>query len=324
MPKIKKRWWIVAILSCLFLILDIALFIGIKHYFPDAWEKEKQGSSIVSKENKQQTIIKDSLKNIRLNSEYAMLVDLEDQQVLYEKNSKERIYPASLTKVLTAIAALDATDDLAKKAEVTAEDLQGLWEENASVAGFQAGDQISYEDALYALMLPSGADAANFLANRLSGSVPAFVDDMNKKAQAFGMKNTHFMNTSGLHDDNHYTTLSDMKIMMDHAWKNTAFRKVMTSLQYTIPSIGSHPDGLALRSTLLMFRNDLSFRGGEIIGGKSGFTLEAGSNLISIAKMSDGHMYMLLTAKASGEPLTDQNHMKDAQMVYTTIANAKE
>ena len=223
-------------------------------------------------------------------------------------------------------------ENLHKKITITEQDIEGLAEANASVVGLEAGEQVTLEDLLYALILPSGADGANALANHLNGSISKFVKDMNEKANGMGMLHTHFTNTTGLHDKQHYTTLQDMKKMMDHAWKNPAFRKVMTTLRYTIPATKQHPNGLKLRSTLLFYDKDLKFPGGEIIGGKSGFTPEAGYCLISVARMKDGHQYMVISAKAEkiektlveeGGSTTEYGNVMDAKAVYTAIADVK-
>lgn len=331
MQKIRKRWWFVAAAALVLLFLDIAMYIQIKEYYPDFMQQEETSESVAGQGlDASQQKIKKKLEHISLNSRYAMVIDLEDQQVLYEKNSDQKLFPASLTKVLTAVVALDTMDDLHKKITITSKDIEGLAEANASVAGLKAGEQVTMEDLLYALILPSGADGANALANHLNGSVANFVKDMNSKAAGMGMTHTKFKNTTGLHDKQHYTTLQDMKKMMDHAWKNPAFRKVMTTLRYTIPATKQHPNGLKLESTLLFYDDDLKFSGGEIIGGKSGFTPEAGYCLISVAKMKDGHQYMVISAKAEKTELTitkegssldaEYGNITDAKTLYTAIA----
>lgn len=320
MQKIKKRWWLVVILSLLVLLIDITLYVNIKKANTDDQKNNQIVVNDTSSLNKQQQKIQSALKGIDLNSEYGLLVDLQDGKTLYEKNSDQRIYPASLTKVLTAITALDKTHNLNAKITITNADLKGLVEEDASVAGLGAGDVVTYEQLLYALILPSGADAANALANHLDGDTKAFVADMNTKAKAMGMMHSHFMNTTGLHDKNHYTTLQDMKRMMLYAWKNPTFRKVLTTTKYTIANLQSHPDGLKLTSTLLTYTGDLTFEGGQIIGGKSGYTPEAGSCLISIAKLNNGHFYMFLSGKAPGQPGLEHYHFDDALAVYTQVA----
>lgn len=322
LKQIKKRWWMVAIVSLVLLILDIALLKGITYYYPDVWEKEKETIGFEVKASDKQSAIQDALKATTLRSQYAILIDMEDQRTLYEKNADERIYPASLTKVLTAIVALDLKTDMQEQATATDQDLAGLWEANASVAGLKTGDTLSYEQALYALLLPSGADAANFIGNHMSGSVENFVIEMNTKAKALGMVNTQFANPTGLHQEEHFTTLNDMKKMMLLGWKNPVFQEVITTLDYTIPSLASHPEGLNLKSSLESYGGEgsLQFTGGRIIGGKSGYTLEAQCCLISIAKMEDGHIYMFISAKADGQPASDQYHLKDAKTMYETIA----
>ncbi|MGX8833792.1 D-alanyl-D-alanine carboxypeptidase family protein [Amedibacillus sp. YH-ame6] len=323
LKNIRKRWYIIAIVSLVLLLIDISLLWGIQQYFPDIWEKETKILDTKVEASDEQHAISNALKNIELHSSYAILIDLEDYQTLYEKGADEKIYPASLTKVLTAVVALDAISNLQSKGEVQEKDLAGLWEENAYVVGLKAGDVLTYEQALYALILSSGADAANFLANNLAKDTPSFVEEMNKKANTLGMLQTHFTNTIGLHNDQHYTTLNEMKMMMVHALKNPVFKKMMSTLNYTIEGLASHPDGMEIKSSLLKYGGDITFEGGEIIGGKSGYTPEAQCCLISIARMDDGHMYMMISAKAGGDPVGDHNHIKDAKKVYEAIASTR-
>ena len=327
MKRHKKSWYLLIAIISLLLAGDIGFYIMGK-YYPNVLNK---GDTSLPQQNTEalqtQQAIKTQLNDITLNSKYAAVLDLEDCTPLYEKNIEQRIYPASITKVMSAIVALDHIDDLSKTVTVEAKDLKGLIEANASVAGLEEGDTVTYEDLLYALILPSGADAANVLANHLFGSMDAFVKEMNVKAKAYGMISTHFVNATGLHDDNHYTTIQDLEQMMKHAWINTAFQKVLTTTKYEIPSTN-----IKMKSTLLQYaaadesltlKNDsLAFKGGQIIGGKSGYTLEAECCLVSIAKMDNGHIYMLISAKASGEPLSDHKHINDAIHVYEEIAKA--
>lgn len=315
---IRPRWKIIGVLLVLFLALDYALYIGIQQYYPDVWKK-KPSLHTTATPSREQKAISTALKNSTLNSPYAIVVDMQDGRTLYDKNGDQRIYPASLTKVLTALTAIDATNDLQKNATVTTGDLAHLKEEDASVAGLQPNDTLSYEQAIYAMILPSGADAANFLANHLAGNVPNFVSLMNKKASTIGMTHSHFTNTSGLHNNDLYTTLQDLKKLMIHAWNNPVLHNVLTTTQYTIANLASHPDGLHLHSTLVSYGHSLTFKGGAIVGGKSGYTPEAGCCLLSFAKMDNGHIYMLITAKAGGTPY-DHLHINDALSVYKTIA----
>lgn len=319
MKNIRKRWWILLFFIILLFIVDITMYTQIKEYYPDFIKPMENKTFTEPCLDKSQKAIQESLSTLSLNSEHIIVVDLEDMQTLYEKKADEKIYPASITKALTALVALDSIQDLNQKVTITKDDLAGLAEANASVAGLKVNEKVTYEDLLYALILPSGADGANALANNLAGSVSNFVSDMNKKTQALGMTNTHFENPTGLHDKNHYTTLHDLKKMIVHAWKNPAFRNILTSLTYKIPKTSQHPNGLTLENTLLFYSNNLKFDGGEIVGGKSGFTPEAGYCLLSIGKMEDGHPYMVISAKAK-KTNTSYGNTEDALKIYSTIA----
>ena len=321
MKNIKKRWWVLLTCILLLFIADFSMYRQIKSYYPDFMKPIEHTAFTEPFLNESQKAIQTSLSSLSLNSKYVIVVDLEDMQTLYEKKADEKIYPASITKVLTALTALDMIQDLNQTVRITKTDLDGLAEENASVAGFKVNENVTYKDLLYALILPSGADAANALANNLSGSIPSFVSEMNKTAQAIGMTSSHFENPTGLHDKNHYTTLQDLKKMMVHAWKNPVLRNILTTLTYRVPKTSQHPEGLMLENTLLFYSNNLKFKKGEIIGGKSGFTPEAGYCLLSIGKMENNHHYMVISAKA-GKTDTSYGNTEDALNIYSDIAKS--
>lgn len=319
--QIPNFFRILIIFIVLLSILATFFFIRNSSYFLFAEEVVVRKKKI--SDPLQVDYLKKSLANLSIDSEYALLYDLETSETLYEKNANEQMFPASITKVLTAFVALDAVYDVQQLASVSENDLAHLFEDGASVAGFQMGDTLSYEQAIYAMILASGADAANFLANHISGSLENFIEEMNQKAKAIGMLNTQMSNPTGIHNDQHYTTLHDLKKMMVYAWKNPVMRKVLTSLTYQIDSLASHPNGLALQNSLLTYDSDLNFEGGVILGGKSGYTYEAECCLLSIAQLADGHQYILISGKASGIPQIDHQHVNDAKNVYASLAQAK-
>ena len=133
------------------------------------------------------------------------------------------MYPASMTKVMTVILALELMDDMKKTTVITQSDIDTVWETGASSANFEVGETVTYEDLLYGAILPSGADATRALANNLCGSQEAFVDKMNELAQKLNLKDTHFVNTTGIHDENHYTTVHDMALIVQYAIQNEDF-----------------------------------------------------------------------------------------------------
>ena len=144
---------------------------------------------------------------VSLHSKYAYLYDQETQMVYLDQKSQDKIYPASMTKILTVSLALDKIPDIHEKVRITQADLDGLFEAGATIAGFYAGELVTYEDLLYGALLPSGADACNALARLTYGSTDGMVMAMNQLVEQLNLKNSHFMNVTGLHHNEHYTTV---------------------------------------------------------------------------------------------------------------------
>lgn len=253
-----------------------------------------------------------------LYSSNAILIRLEDDTVLMEKNSDEKIYPASLTKMMTAIVAIENLPDLNEKIELTWSMFEGLYLANASMAGFKAGEKVRAIDLLYGVMLPSGAESCIALAEYIAGSEQDFVKLMNQKAKELGMKNTHFENTTGLHHDKHYTTVKDLAVLLSYALENDTFREIFTSSSYFVPPTNKHPEGITFYSTLYEKLGNQNILGGEILGGKTGYTDKAGLCLASLAKV-DEQEYILITAGAKGNHYSEQYNITDAIAVYNSI-----
>lgn len=254
----------------------------------------------------------------RLYSPYAILVDLDSGNSLAECDAQVRIYPASLTKIMTAVLAVENTEDMEEVITLPAEFFSKLYAEGASMAGFQPGERARLQDLLYGILLPSGAECCMAFANRISGTEEAFVKMMNQKAEELGLKNTHFCNATGLHDPNHYSTVEDISILLQYALKNENFKTVFTSSRHsTLPS-DQHPEGFTFYSTMFQYMDSTEVTGGRIIGGKTGYTEEAGLCLASLAEVG-GKEYILVTAKANGTHQTEQFHILDAMNVYSQI-----
>ena len=253
-----------------------------------------------------------------LNSPNAILIRLTDDTVLMQKNSEEKIYPASLTKIMTAIVAIENLPDLMEEIELTNSAFQGLYEADASMAGFQPGELVRAIDLLYGVMLPSGAECCIGLADRIAGSEQDFVKLMNRKAADLGMDNTHFENATGLHNENHYTTVKDMAILLSYALQNDTFRAVFTSSRHSTQPTNKHPDGITFNSTMFEELNNQNSIDGEILGGKTGYTDEAGLCLASLAKVGKQD-YILITAGAKGDHQSEQYNVTDALAVYNSL-----
>lgn len=248
------------------------------------------------------------VKALEINSSNAILYNLNNNEVIYEKNSEERIKIASMTKIMTSIVAIENIEDLDSKIVITNKMLEGLREKNASVVGFKVGDVVTYEDLLYGAMLPSGADATQALAISISGSVDEFVSLMNKKANQLNLVNTNFTNTTGLDDSDNYSTVKDVATILKYALSNETFKKIFQSRYYTTTN------GKALVSTIeynsLKYNLDTS----HIMGAKTGMTTKAGLCLASIASHNDIN-YLLVTAGADRDsdlPL----HIIDGNDIY--------
>ena len=230
-----------------------------------------------------------------VDAEYAVLVDVTENRIVAQKRAEAQVYPASVTKVMTLLVAVENATDMTQTYEMSYNFLDELYWQQATVAGFSSGEKVSVKDMLYGCILPSGADATIGLANLLSGSEEAFATLMNQKAADLGLKNTHFVNTSGLHDNNHYTTALDMAVVLAAAMQNDTCREVLSTYQYTTASTAQHPDGLLLTSTMFSRMYGTEPEGATIIAGKTGYTTEAGHTMASYAKGDNGHDYIFVS-----------------------------
>lgn len=153
----------------------------------------------------------------------------------------------------------------------------------------------------------------------MSGSEEAFVARMNQKAAELGMTGTHFCNPTGLHDPEHVSTVRDMARLTEAALQNETFRKLFTTERYTVPATNCHPQGFTMHSTLLSQLDGTELHRGRILGGKTGYTGEAGLCLASLAEVK-GREYILVTAGAGGNHSTALYHIEDAVTVYRRVS----
>ncbi len=255
----------------------------------------------------------------RLYSSNAILIRLKDHTILMQKNSEEKIYPASLTKMMTAIVAIENLPDLQEQIKLTRSAFQGLYEADASMAGFLPCEQVRAIDLLYGVMLPSGAESCVALADHIAGSEQNFTGIMNQKAADLGMVNTHFENATGLHNEDHYTTVKDLAILLSYALQNDTFRELFTSLRHSTQPTNMHPDGITFYSTIFEELSNQNITGGEILGGKTGYTNEAGLCLASLAEVGRQE-YILVTAGAKGDHESQQYNFIDALTVYNSLS----
>ena len=248
----------------------------------------------------------------------AVLMDADSGEVLAAKNADAPIYPASMTKVMTALLVLEGTPDLDTPVTLPEDIFPALQTETASMAGFLPGETAAVRDLLYGALLPSGAECCEALAREVSGSEEAFVELMNQKAAELGMRSTHFCNPTGLHDPEHVSTVRDMARLLRAAMQNETFCAILSAERYAVPATDLHPEGFTMTSTFWAELGDVSLRRGQFLGGKTGYTSAAGLCLASAAQVK-GKRYILVTAGAKGNHGTEPYHIEDAVRVYRQL-----
>lgn len=256
-----------------------------------------------------------------LYSHSAILLSLDDQEVLLDVNSKDKVYPASLTKIMAAIIAIEHIPDVSRSVLLPADIFADLSRENASMAGFLPGDEVAAIDLLYGALLPSGAECSVALAIAAAGSEADFVQLMNRKAEQLGMQGTHFANTTGLHDPDHYSTPEDLAIMLQYALQNDLFREVFTTVRHSTAPSKRQPEGITFFSSMFAKMSSAEVPDGVILGGKTGYTDQAGLCLASLASIA-GKEYILVTTGAPGTPQSEPLHIADALQIYGKIGRS--
>ena len=229
------------------------------------------------------------------------LFGMSQQKVFYSEQIHDRLFPASTTKILTLYLALKygTLSDI-----VTVSDNAVAVPSDSSVAGLRSGEQLTLEDLLYGLMLPSGNDSAVAIAEHISGSVDAFVELMNKEANALGATNSHFVNPHGYHDENHYTTAYDLYLIFNQGILNQKFIDIISSATYTTDI--KEPDGSTRsvtwkQSNLFVNGTRTAPENVTVIGGKTGTTDDAGACLVLYEQDSQSRPYISIVMGAESK-----------------------
>lgn len=258
-----------------------------------------------------------------ITSEFAVLMNLDNGEILLNKKGNEKMYPASITKAVALLVTLENISDLNAEYVIKQETYDAVREQDASVANFPLEEPIKAVDLIHGSFMLSGAEATVTLAENIAGSEAAFVKLMNNKARELGMNNTNFTNATGLHDDMQYSTCEDLAIFLKAALENEQFRKIFTTKNYTTESFDEHPEGMSFSSTMFKFLGTNTPKNGfEILGGKTGYTSDAGLCLASVAKSpKTDNEYILITGKAPGNywDVELPNHAFDALIAYGAI-----
>ena len=236
--------------------------------------------------------------NIKIYADAYMLISLDDDShpVVAEKNADKRKYPASLTKIVTTMVTLNKVQNLSQTTTVSKSAIEALYGTGAQVAGLKIGQTITIEELLYLTMVHSACDACQVLAEFVSGSVPAFVEEMNNWVKSLGCKDTNFVNPDGLHDPNHYTTPYDMAKITLAAMKNEIFNKISSTQQYKFGKLNF------IHTNYMLDKFHVTYYYPYAQGIKTGSTEQAGYCVITKASKG-GYNYLAIVMDSPIEVL---------------------
>lgn len=247
--------------------------------------------------------IKVEATDFDINAKNAILYNVSDNEILYEKSADEKVSIASLTKIMTSIVAIEKIDDLNEYITITSKDFEGT--NGYSKAGFKINDKVTYLDLLYGIILPSGADAVNAVVNNTYG-YDEFINKMNELAKKLNLTSTSFSNPIGKDSLTNYSTAKDLSILLKYALKNETFKTIFTTKRYTTTN------NIELKSTILRYANN-KMDVNKIAGAKSGFTKDAGRCLASLY-YKDNPSLIFIDVNSSQD--TSSSAINDTLIVY--------
>ncbi|MFQ7288570.1 MAG: serine hydrolase [Lacrimispora saccharolytica] len=230
-------------------------------------------------------------------AESGILVDLDTQEILYSKNIDKQLYPASITKVMTTLVAIESSSP--EEPVTFSQHALDSIEWDSSNIGCRLNETLTMEQCWYAMMLNSANEVCCGVAEHISGSIEAFVEKMNQKAAELGCTNTHFSNPNGLPDETHYTTAHDMALIANAAYQNETFRQVFSTRQYEIPPTPQYTETRYLYNHHKMIQPDTEYYYEGCLGGKTGYTETALNTLVTIASRN-GKNLLCVTMRTQG------------------------
>lgn len=256
-----------------------------------------------------ETTTKNWPKAPSVNADSAILMDLASGAVLYEKNAHKEQYPASITKIMTTLLAIENCS-MGEIVTFSHDAVFGI-EMGSSHIGIDEGEKLTMEQSLYAIMLASANEVSWGVGEHVAGTISAFADMMNARAKELGCLNTNFVNANGLHHDDHHTTAYDMALISRASMQYDTFRKITATKRYTIPPTNKHDvDNIFLNHhQMLMGNNYPHYKYEYCTGGKTGYTNKAGSTLVTFAKK--GNMELVCVVMRANGPTSPENEYTD-------------
>jgi len=260
------------------------------------------------------------LNSLNINSPSALLMDSTTGKILYEKNINEKMYPASLTKVMTAIIVLENCN-LSDTATVSSESIMSI-PPGYVTANLQVGEELTIEQLLYLLMVGSCNDAAVVLAEHVSGSVDNFSVLMNEKAKELGCTSTNFVNPNGLHDENHYSTAYDLALISKYAMNNDSFKTIVSTTYYELPATNKYDKADRIFATTnALLRGDYYYK--YATGIKTGFTTPAKNCLTASADKNNLELITVILGASQTDDGSSQRYLDTISLFEYGFENYK-
>ncbi len=242
-------------------------------------------------------------------SECAILVDVSAGRIVASRGADKKVYPASLTKVMSLVTAYEHVKNIDREyITMTYDILNPLIVSGNSLAGFEVGESVSVREYMYGMIMPSGADAAEAIAVYCGGSIAGFADMMNKKAAELGMKNSHFSNPVGDFSEENYSTVYDLSVLLAYAYQYPDLAEILSAYRHTTPATEYHPDGIYFESNLQQRMKGDESGSCNVLGGKTGYTSESGHCVMCYAtSVRDGRPYIFVSCKGKAlyDPIND-------------------
>lgn len=237
----------------------------------------------------------------QVGAQAAILMDANTGVILYSKNIHERLYPASTTKIMTCLLALELgnLDDVINFSHEAVFSVPA----DGSKMGMDEGESLTLEECLYGIMVASANEAANAAAEYISGSISEFIDLMNLRAKEIGCTDTHFVNTNGLHDPEHYTSVYDLALISSHFFQNEMLCKISNTPRYHFEATANQPDDFFVNNKHQLINGEMPYDG--VLGGKTGFTSDSRQTLVTCAERNGMKLICVVFKEESPDQFSD-------------------
>ncbi len=256
----------------------------------------------------------------QIGAQAAILMDANTGVILYSKNIHERLYPASTTKIMTALLAMEngSLDDMVEFSHEAVFSVPA----DGSNMGMDEGESITLEECLYGIMVASANEAANAAGEYVSGSIDDFVALMNKRAEEMGCTDTHFMNTNGLHDPEHYTSAYDLALISSYFFRNEMLCKISNTDRHHFEPTPTQPDDFYKKNKHQLINGEIPYDG--ILGGKTGYTDNSRQTLVTCAEQNGMRLVCVVLKEESPDQFTDTAELFDYGFQNFQVLNISE